>query len=55
MSVEERNQHREQLRLTESDSEARAKYMAQHHEQMQERAKQQGVKIKDVPETEEAE
>ena len=55
MSVEERNQYREQLRLTESDPEARTKLMAQHQEQMQARAKQQGVKVKDVPETEEAE
>lgn len=55
MSAEERNQYREQLRLTESDPEARTKYMAQHQEQMQARAKQQGVRIKDGPDTEEAE
>ena len=55
MSVEERNQYREQLRLTESDPEARTKFMAQHQEKMQARANQQGVKIKDRTETEEAE
>lgn len=55
MSVEERNQYREQLRLTESDSKARTKFMAQHQEKMQARAKQQGVKINDAPEPEEAE
>ena len=45
MSVEERNQYREQLRLAESDPEAKAKLMEQHREQMQIRAKEQGVKI----------
>lgn len=55
MSVEERNQYREQLRLTESDPKARTKFMAQHQEKMQVRAKQQGVKINDAPEPEEAE
>jgi len=55
MSVEERNQYREQLRLTDSDPEARTKFMAQHQEQMQARAKQQGVKINDAPEMEESE
>ena len=55
MSVEERNQYREQLRLTESDPKARTEFMAQHQEKMQVRAKQQGVEINDVPETEEAE
>lgn len=55
MSVEERNQHREQLKLTESDPKARAKLMAAHKEEMQERAKQRNVKIQDAAETEEAE
>ena len=55
MSVEERNQYREQLQLTESDPEARTKFMAQHREKMQVRANQQGVKIKGKPEPEEAE
>ena len=45
MSVEERNQYREQLRLAESDPEAKAKLMEQHREQMRIRAKEQGVKI----------
>jgi hypothetical protein len=45
MSVEERNQYREQLRLAESNPEAKAKLMEQHREQMQIRAKEQGVKI----------
>ena len=45
MSVEERNQFREQLRLAESDPEAKARLMDQHREQMQIRAKEQGVKI----------
>jgi Ni/Co efflux regulator RcnB len=45
MSVEERNQFREQLRLAESDPEAKARLMEQHREQMQIRAKEQGVKI----------
>ena len=55
MSVQERNQYREQLRLTESDPKARAKFMAQHEENMQARAKQFGVEIEPVPEVEEAE
>ena len=55
MSVEERNQYREQLRLTENDPQARTRFMAQHKEEMQERAKVQGVELKDPPETEEAE
>ena len=49
MSVEERNQFREQLRLAESDPEAKTRLMKQHKEQMQIRAKEQGVKI-DEPE-----
>ena len=45
MSVEERNQFREQLRQAESDPEAKARLMQQHREQMEIRAKEQGVKI----------
>jgi hypothetical protein len=45
MSVEERNQFREQLRLAESDPEAKTRLMKQHKEQMQIRAKEQGVTI----------
>lgn len=55
MSVEERNQYREQLRLTESDPKARTKFMAEHQEKMQARAKEQGVEIDTTPEAEEAE
>lgn len=55
MSVEERNQYREQLRLTESDPKARTKFMAQHQEKMQARAKSKGIEIDEVPEVEEAE
>jgi len=49
MSVQERNQYREQLRLTESDPQARTKFMAQHKEKMQQRAKAKGVELKDPP------
>ena len=45
MSVEERNQYREQLRLTESDPQARTRLEAQHKEEMQRRAKEQGVTL----------
>lgn len=47
MSVEERNQYREQLRLTESDPEAQTRFKAQHKEEMQRRAKAQGVHLED--------
>ena len=47
MSVEERNQYREQLRLTESDPEAQTRFKAQHQEEMQRRAKAQGVTLDD--------
>ncbi len=49
MSVEERNQYREQLRLTESDPKARTEFMAQHQEKMQARAKVEGKKLGDPP------
>ena len=52
MSVEERNRYREQLRLVESDPEQKTRFMAQHREQMQSRAKAQGVVIKEDGETE---
>ncbi|MBT8068503.1 MAG: hypothetical protein KJO09_14765, partial [Gammaproteobacteria bacterium] len=55
MSVQERNQYREQLRLTESDPQARRQFKAQHQEKMQARAKEMGVDIETVPEVEEAE
>ena len=54
MSVQERNQYREQLRLLESDTEKKTRFLAQHREQMQTRAKAQGVVIDDG-EREEAE
>ena len=47
MSVEERNQYREQLRLTESDPQARTRFEAQHREDMQKRATEQGVTLDD--------
>jgi hypothetical protein len=55
MSVQERNQYREQLRLVESDSEQKNQFLAQHREQMQARAKAQGAVIGDGGEIEEAE
>ena len=54
MSVQERSQYREQLRLVESDPEKKTRFLAQHREQMQARAKAQGVVIDDG-EREEAE
>jgi len=55
MSVQERNQYREQLRLVQSDPEKKTRFEAQHREQMQARAKAQGVVIDDGGEIEEAE
>ncbi len=55
MSVQERNQYREQLRLVESDPEKKTRFEAQHREQMQSRAKAQGAVIDDAGEIEEAE
>ena len=55
MSVEERNQYREQLRLTESNPEARTKLEAQHQEKMQQRANAQGKTLDPPVENEEAE
>ena len=49
MSAQERNQYREQLRLTESDSKARSQFMKQHQEKMQLRAKEKGVDLPDPP------
>ena len=54
MTVQERNQYREQLRLVESDPEKKTRFEAQHREQMQTRAKAQGFVIDDG-EIEEAE
>ncbi len=52
MSVEERNQYREQLRLTESDPQAQTRLKAQHQEEMQQRAKAQGVQLDDPDDSE---
>ncbi len=49
MSEQERNQYREQLRLTDSDPEQQTRFKAQHQEKMQERAKEKGVKLPDPP------
>ena len=49
MSVQERNQYREQLRLTDSDPEAQTRFKAEHKEKMQQRAREQGKEIKDPP------
>ena len=46
MSEQERNQYREQLRLTESDPQAREEFMAQHQDKIQKRARAKGVDIK---------
>jgi hypothetical protein len=55
MSVQERNRYREQLKLVESDPEQKTRFLAQHREQMQARAKAQGAVIGDGGEIEEAE
>ncbi len=47
MSVQERNQYREQLRLTESDPKAQTEFKAQHAEKMRMRAKEQGDTLKE--------
>jgi hypothetical protein len=47
MSVQERNQYREQLRLVQSDPEQKTRFLAQHREQMQARARAQGAVIGD--------
>lgn len=49
MSEQERNRYREQLRLTESDPEARNRFLARHREEMQQRAKEQGKQLGDPP------
>jgi hypothetical protein len=51
MTVQERNEHREQLRQIESDQE-RAQLIAQHREEMQARAMQRGVELEEVEEAE---
>jgi len=49
MSVEERNQYRERMTLIGSDPEQRSRFMAEHREHMQARARAQGVTLDDVP------
>ena len=49
MSEQERNQYREQLRLTDSDPEQQTRFKAQHQEKMQKRAQEKGVKLPDPP------
>ena len=51
MSVQERNEYRTQLQFAESDQE-RGQLTAQHHEEMQVRAKQQGVEAEELEEAE---
>ena len=53
MSVEERNEYQERLRMIDSD-EQRGKFVAEHRELMQQRANAQGVVIEE-PEAEESE
>jgi hypothetical protein len=50
MSVEERNQYREQLRLAESDPQQKTRLEANHREEMQVRARAQGVTLDEPPE-----
>lgn len=52
MTVQERNQYRERLQSIDSNEQEKKQFLAQHREEMQIRARQQGV---DLPETEEAE
>jgi hypothetical protein len=54
MSVQEQNRYREQLRLVESDPEQKTQLQAQHREEMQIRAREQGVTLADPPEAEKA-
>ncbi len=53
MTAQERNRYREQLRLVESNPEEKTRFLAQHHEQMQVRARAQGVVIDDGDDKEE--
>ena len=45
MSVEERNQYREQLQLIGQDTEKRNRFIAEHRDKMQLRAEAQGVNL----------
>lgn len=55
MTVQERNQYREQLRLVESDPQQRTQFLAKHQEKMQIRSKSQGIALEGMGEVEEAE
>ena len=55
MSVEERNQYRERLRLVESDPQKKTRFEAQHREEMQVRAREQGVILDEPPGAQKAE
>ena len=55
MSVQERNQYREQLRLVESDPQQKTQLEAKHREEMQVRAREQGVTLDDPSEAQKAE
>ena len=47
MSVQERNQYREQLQLVQSDPEKKTRFLAQHREKMQVRAKARGITLEE--------
>lgn len=47
MTEQERNQYREQLRLIGSDEQKRTRFLAQHREKMQTRAKAKGIALDD--------
>ena len=47
MSVRERNQYREQLKTLGANTTEGTKFMAQHREKMQKRAKEKGVDLDD--------
>jgi hypothetical protein len=48
MTVKEREEHREKMRGLKTDEE-RTAYRQEHHKKMQQRAKEQGVTILEVP------
>jgi len=48
MSEQERAEHREKMRSMHTEQE-RAQYREEHHKMMQERAKERGVTIPDMP------
>ena len=48
MTEQERNEHRMKMQSMETE-EARERYRMEHHKKMQQRAKQQGVTLPDMP------